>query len=132
MVMSGQCALPANCRFMHLAAFFTCFTRLTAGSTDKKTHGSKAPAATGKGGGQEGGDTAAPADPAGGREDLTPSPYAVISSTMGMETFHFVIATWLGQVDIPAKSDLKDWPLQVCTGGGGGGHRTQAISTGLA
>jgi hypothetical protein len=118
---------------MHLAAFFTSFTRLTAvAATDKKssttaaeqqpgvaTAGDKPAGASGSGdaekpsGHQEGADAGAPSIQIQKKEDLTPSPFAVISSTMGMETFHFVISTWLGQVDIPAKSDLKDWPLQV-------------------
>ena len=46
-------------------------------------------------------------------KDDEPSPFACISATMGWETFHLVHMLWLSQLDIPDKSDTKDWELQV-------------------
>ena len=46
-------------------------------------------------------------------EEEEASPFACITSTMGWSTFHMVLTCWLSQVDVPAKSDLKDWDLLV-------------------
>ncbi|GAX82511.1 hypothetical protein CEUSTIGMA_g9938.t1 [Chlamydomonas eustigma] len=40
------------------------------------------------------------------------SPFACISSTMGWDTFHLVHKLWLSQLDVPARSDTKDWNIQ--------------------
>lgn len=42
------------------------------------------------------------------------SPYGGISATMGWETFHLVQVLWTGQIDIPTKSDDKDWEVLHC------------------
>jgi len=56
------------------------------------------------------GDAAEPA-PAGGPEGG--SPFAVISATMGWETFFLVQMLWLGASDLPVRAPEKDWPLQA-------------------
>ncbi len=48
---------------------------------------------------------------AAGQDQL--SPFAGVSSTMGWETFHLVQTLWMGQIDVPTKSDQKNWELQV-------------------
>ena len=53
-----------------------------------------------------------------GVAEVVASPFACIGATMGWETFHLVHSLWLSQLDVPAKSDTKDWALQV--GGEGG------------
>lgn len=63
-----------------------------------------------------GNDDAASAGVPGGAAQGGPrpvSPFAPISATMGWETFHLVITTWLSQIDLPARSELKNWELQV-------------------
>jgi hypothetical protein len=42
-----------------------------------------------------------------------PSPFACLGATMGWETFRMVHILWLSQLDVPPKSDAKDWALQV-------------------
>jgi hypothetical protein len=56
------------------------------------------------------GDAAEPA-PADGPEGG--SPFAVISATMGWETFFLVQMLWLGASDLPPRAPEKDWPLQA-------------------
>lgn len=61
-------------------------------------------------------DAAAAAAPSAGaaeEAEAEVSPFSYISSTMGWETFHLVMTLWNQQIDIPARSDEKDWRLLV-------------------
>ena len=43
--------------------------------------------------------------------EVVKSPYASLGATMGWSTFHLVHTLWLGQIDVPARSDTKDWEM---------------------
>lgn len=41
------------------------------------------------------------------------SPFSDISSTMGWDMFHLLLTVWQHQIEIPTRSDEKDWDLQA-------------------
>ncbi|KAK9830387.1 hypothetical protein WJX72_011470 [[Myrmecia] bisecta] len=89
-------------RFLRLAHFFTAFLRMRQERDYKAQHAAK---------------KAAPAAAPGPEADAEAakaalSPFACISATMGFETFHMVQVLWLGIIDMPTKSEEKDWELQ--------------------
>ena len=93
--------------FLTTASLFTGFVRLT--NPDKKASPPLPPPATAAPieGNAEGVDVAPPPPPP------PPSPFACLSATMGWETFRMVHILWIGQLEVPAKSDAKDWELQA-------------------
>lgn len=53
------------------------------------------------------------ASPPGEEAAQQASVFAGVSGSLGWPMFQLVLTTWLGQVDIPGKSELKQWELQV-------------------
>ena len=76
----------------------------------------KAAAEAGKVGGPAAAATAIAEEGEHLRDSNEASPFACISSTMGWETFHLVHMLWLSQLDVPDRSETKDWELQVRAG----------------
>lgn len=92
--------------FLSVASLFTGFVHI-------KNHGNKdaAPPST---------EPAVAVEAEGGLEPTTAtvtqpqsSPFACLSATMGWETFRMVHILWINQLEVPPKSDAKDWALQV-------------------
>ena len=94
--------------FLTTASLFTGFVRLTNPDKESPPPPPPPPPATAAPieGSAEGVDAPAPPPP-------PPSPFACLSATMGWETFRMVHILWIGQLDVPAKSDAKDWELQA-------------------